>query len=124
MSMDALPIKSFTDLHAWKKSHSVVLLTYKITRSFPKEELFALTNQMRRASVSAESNIAEGFGRNTLKDKQHFFCIAKGSLLELQSQSITAKDLGFMKIDDFNKMEEELRHAIRLTAGLIRSANS
>ena len=89
-------IREFTDLNAWQKAHKVVLLTYRATKYFPKDEMFDLTNQMRRASISAESNIAEGFGRNTQKDKQHFFGIAKGSLLELQSQSITARDLEYL----------------------------
>jgi four helix bundle protein len=74
--------------------------------------------------VSAESNIAEGFGRNTLKDKQHFFGIAKGSLLELQSQSMTAKDLEYITEEEFLKMKEVLLNAIRLCAGLVRSTNA
>ena len=117
-------IKEFTDLDAWKKSHEVVLLTYKATRHFPKEELFGIVNQMRRAAISAESNIAEGFGRNTAKDKQHFFAIAKGSLLELQSQSITSRDLEYITEEEYQKMRIALLHAIRLCAGLVRSTNA
>ncbi len=117
-------LKEFTDLDAWKKSHEVVLLTYKATKQFPKEELFGIVNQMRRAAVSAESNIAEGFGRNTAKDKQHFFAIAKGSLLELQSQSITSRDLEYITEEEYLKMREALLHAIRLCAGLVRSTNA
>lgn len=114
-------IREFTDLNAWKKAHEVVLLTYRLTKTFPKDEMFGLTNQMRRAAVSAESNIAEGFGRNTPKDKQHFFGIAKGSLLELQSQSITARDLEYITEEEFQAMRDLLLNAIRLCAGLVRS---
>ena len=117
-------IREFTDLHAWKKAHEVVLLTYRLTKQFPRDELFGLTNQMRRAGVSAESNIAEGFGRNTSKDKQHFFGIAKGSLLELQSQSITARDLEYLTEEEFQEIRETLLNAIRLCAGLVRSTNA
>lgn len=105
-----------------EKSHSVVLAVYKATKLFPKEELFGLTNQMRRAAISAESNIAEGFGRNTAKDKCHFFAITKGSLLEIQSQMITACDLGYLDAEVFAQIHTEIVHAIRLTSGLIRSA--
>ncbi len=93
MSMGEEKIREFSDLDAWKKSHEAVLYIYKITKKFPKNEIFGFTNQMRRAGISAESNIAEGFRRNTAKDKQHFFAISKGSLIELQSQAITAPDL-------------------------------
>lgn len=122
--MCADTIHEFTDLNAWKKAHEVVLLTYRLTKAFPKDEMFGLTNQMRRAAVSAESNIAEGFGRNTSKDKQHFFGIAKGSLLELQSQSITARDLEYITEEEFQKIREMLLNAIRLCAGLVRSTNA
>lgn len=117
-------IREFTDLNAWKKAHEVVLLTYRLTKAFPNDEMFGLTNQMRRAAVSAESNIAEGFGRNTSKDKQHFFGIAKGSLLELQSQSIIARDLEYITEEEFQAMRDLLLNAIRLCAGLVRSTNA
>jgi four helix bundle protein len=122
--MSESTIREFTDLEAWKRSHVVVLFTYKLTKKFPREEMFGLTNQMRRAAVSAESNIAEGFGRNTPKDKQHFFGIAKGSLLELQSQFITARDLGYITEEEYRDMRTALLHAIRLCAGLVRSTNA
>lgn len=123
VSMIECLIREFTDLDAWKKSHEVVLLTYKATKHFPKEELFGIVNQMRRAAISAESNIAEGFGRNTAKDKRHFFGIAKGSLLELQSQSITSRDLEYITEEEYREMKTALIHAIRLCAGLVRSTN-
>ncbi len=122
MSMRDTKIREFSDLDAWKKAHEVVLFIYRITKTFPRDELFGLTNQMRRAAISAESNIAEGFGRNTAKDKQHFFAISKGSLLELQSQSITARDLEYLPRDEWAQLRMILLDATRLCAGLVRSA--
>ncbi len=99
--------QDFTDLRVWQASHQLVLLTYKDTKAFPKDEQFALTSQMRRAAVSVTSNIAEGFGRHTPKDKEHFYVMASGSLLELKNQYITAKDLGYItenKLKSFNML--------------------
>ena len=72
-------IKSFTDLDTWKEGHKLVLLIYESTKSFPKEERFALTDQIRRAAVSITSNIAEGFSRQSLREKIQFYSISKGS---------------------------------------------
>ncbi|MBI4599730.1 four helix bundle protein [Candidatus Uhrbacteria bacterium] len=76
-------MRSFTDLKAWQEGHTLVLKIYKITQSFPKEEQFGLTNQLRRAAVSLTSNIAEGFGRGSYKEKAQFYSIALGSLTEV-----------------------------------------
>lgn len=89
-------IQKFQDLFAWQEAHKLALLVYKISKEFPKEELLALTNQIRRAAVSVPSNIAEGYGRPSGKDRIHFFWIAKGSLLEVESQFLMARDLGYM----------------------------
>ncbi len=71
-------IKEFTDLLVWQEAHTLVLLVYAATRTFPKEELFGLTSQMRRAAVSITSNIAEGFGRHGYREKIHFFIFLMG----------------------------------------------
>ena len=76
-------ISSFTDLYAWKEGHKLALMVYNITRSFPKEELFGLTSQMRRCVVSITSNIAEGFSRNTARDKYQFYSIVKKKNIKL-----------------------------------------
>ena len=88
-------IKSYKDLLIWQKGIEIVVLTYKITKSFPQEEIYALTSQIKRASVSIPSNIAEGYGRNTDKSFSHFIDISRGSLFELETQLLIAKELKF-----------------------------
>lgn len=118
------PIRTFKDLDAWKCGHEVVLQIYKITKEFPRDEQFGLTNQMRRAAVSVTSNIAEGFGRHTAKDKTQFYAIAKGSVLELQSQLQIAQDLSYVSTETCKSIDEMLERTARLIFGLIRSASS
>lgn len=89
-------IQSFQDLMVWQRGHELVLSIYKISRDFPKDEQFALTSQLRRAVVSVTSNIAEGFSRQTLKDKINFYHIALGSCTEVQNQLIIARDLHYV----------------------------
>jgi four helix bundle protein len=89
-------MNSYRDLRVWQKAMELVLSLYRETRDFPKEELYGLTQQMRRAAVSIPSNIAEGKGRSTDKDRSLFFCHARGSLLELETQILIATDLGFL----------------------------
>jgi four helix bundle protein len=114
-------ITKFQDLFAWQEAHQLALLTYRISKEFPKEELFALTNQIRRAAVSIPSNIAEGYGRPSGKDRIHFFWIAKGSLLEMESQFLIAKDLGYIKDISLEKsFIDQLEKTDKLLTGLIR----
>ena len=89
-------ISSYKDLLIWKKGIVIVVKVYQLTKAFPSEELYALTNQIKRASVSIPSNIAEGYGRNTDKSFSHFIDISRGSLNELETQLIIAKELGFI----------------------------
>lgn len=112
-------IKAFTDLTTWKNSHILVLDIYTITRSFPKDELYSLTNQMRRCSVSITSNIAEGFSRRSYKEKLHFYSIASGSLSELKNQLIIARDIQYISDADFNIIAEKANSSHRLLNGLI-----
>jgi four helix bundle protein len=111
-------IKSFTDLHAWQEGHKLVLLIYEITKDFPKEEVYSLTSQLRRAVVSVTSNIAEGFSRNTSKDKNQFFVMAQGSLTELQNQLIIVKDVGYLNQRKFNEILEKTVIVHKLITGL------
>ena len=89
-------ISSYKDLLIWKKGIVLVAKVYQLTKAFPPEELYALTSQIKRASVSIPSNIAEGYGRNTDKSFSHFIDISRGSLCELETQLIIAKELGFI----------------------------
>ena len=87
--------KNYRDLIVWQKAMELVMLIYRTTKSFPKEEVYGLTSQMRRAAVSIPSNIAEGQGRNTKRDLRNFLAIAMGSLRELETQILIAKGLTY-----------------------------
>lgn len=115
-------ITNFTDLTAYKKAHGLVIEVYKITKRFPLDEKFGLVNQIRRASVSITSNIAEGFARMTAKDKAHFYGMSRGSLLELQSQLLISKDLGYLSLMDCERMNVHIIETSKLISGIIRSA--
>jgi len=115
-------IKSFTGLSAWKEGHKLVLMIYKATKVFPAEEKFGLTNQIRRAIVSFTSNIAEGFSRNSAKEKVQFYYMALGSLTEVQNQLIIARDLSYLSRNSFDQIAEQTIIANKLISGLIRSA--
>lgn len=87
-------IQNFRDLIVWQESRDLAVTVYRFMKIFPKDEVFCLVSQMRRAVVSISSNIAEGFGRSTAKDRVKFYCIARGSLLELESQVLIAENIG------------------------------
>lgn len=87
--------RSFTDLIIWQKAHQFVLTTYKETKGFPKEEVYGLTSQFRRAAVSVAANIAEGFKKHGKKDKLNYLNISHGSLEECRYYIILSKDLGY-----------------------------
>ncbi len=99
---------SFEKLLVWQKSNKLSLIIYKLTRLFPKEEQFGLTSQMRRCSVSISSNLAEGSGRHTPKDKARFTEIAYGSALELLNQSIICKELDFLSNEYYQIIRNEI----------------
>lgn len=114
-------IKNFTDLNTWKEAHKLVLQIYKITKFFPTTEKFALVDQILRAVVSITSNIAEGFGRQGLKEKIQFYYMAQASLAEVQNQLILAKDLGYLSKITFEQIWEQSVSVYKLISGLIRS---
>lgn len=117
-------IKSFSQLEVWKEAHKLVLLIYKVTKNFPRDELFGLTNQLRRCAVSITSNIAEGFGRFSYKEKVYFYANATGSLTELQNQILIAKDVGYLSEKDHQEIFQQSETVYRLLNGLIRSTRS
>ena len=89
---------SYRDLRVWQRAMDLVVSVYRATQEFPQEELYGLTSQMRRASVSIPSNIAEGKGRSTDRDRALFFCHARGSLLELETQILIAQRLLYLPL--------------------------
>ncbi len=91
------PLKSFKELIVWQKSYRLVLEMYRITKDYPKYEIFGLSQQMRRAAVSIPSNIAEGYGRKHKTEYHHFLSIAYGSLAELETQYMLSIDLGYIE---------------------------
>ncbi len=110
---------SYRDLIAWQKAKSVALEVYRCTRRFPKNELYGLSSQMRRAAVSVPSNIAEGKGRFSRKEFLQFLYHARGSLLELQTQLSIARDLDYMDLVAFKSLELETEELGRILNGLI-----
>lgn len=114
-------ITSFTDLIAWQRGHKLVIVIYEITKKFPKEERYCLIDQMRRAALSVTSNIAEGFGRKSPKEKLRFYYIAGGSLTELKNQIIVSRDVGYVNKADFEKVVKAANEAHRILHGFIRS---
>ncbi|PJE50776.1 MAG: four helix bundle protein [Candidatus Yanofskybacteria bacterium CG10_big_fil_rev_8_21_14_0_10_36_16] len=112
-------IKSFTDLKVWQEGHNLVLGIYKVSKEFPREELFGLTSQLRRAVVSVTSNIAEGFSRNSYKEKVNFYYMSLGSLSEVQNQLLIARDIKYLKNNDFNKLAGQSVIISKLMNGLI-----
>lgn len=119
--MDNRRAISFTDLKAWQECHKLCLQIYKLARSFPSDEQFGLASQIKRASVSVTSNIAEGSGRSAQKDKEHFYVMASGSLYEVKSQLLLARDLNFISASQFSGVADQANSAHRLLNGLIKS---
>jgi len=117
-------VKNFTDLTVYQKAHSLVLKIYSITNNFPSEEKFCLTDQIRRSAISVTSNIAEGFSKNSAKDKSQFYAISKGSLTELQSQMLVAKDLKYVTAEKFQNLESDFTNIAKMLSGLIKSAHN
>lgn len=117
-------IRSFTDLNAWKEGHQLVIKLYQVTKSFPKEETYSLTDQMRRAAISITSNIAEGFGRQSYKEKVQFYYLAHGSLTELKNQILIAKDVGYLNNENLDILINQANIAHQLLQGLITKSKT
>jgi four helix bundle protein len=114
-------IHSFTDLIAWQEAHKLVLLIYHVTKEFPKEELFGLTNQIRRAVVSVSSNIAEGFSRKSSLEKKQFYFTSLGSLTEVQNQLLIARDIKYIAQHIFMDIANQSVRVGKLTHSLIKN---
>jgi|SRR3989344_3891348 len=114
-------IQSFTDLNVWREGHRLVIMVYEITKMFPKDELFGLVSQMRRAAVSITSNIAEGFSRRSAKEKIQFYAMAHGSLTELQNQILVARDVHYLNELGSQKISIQLLSVHKLLNAFIKS---
>jgi four helix bundle protein len=112
-------IKSYRDLVAWQKAMSLAKKIYVLTRSYPKEELYGITSQMRRAAVSVPANIAEGRSRNHKKEFAHFLGFAKGSLAELQTFLMLSIDLGYAGPSKINGLMQDSEELERILTSLV-----
>jgi four helix bundle protein len=106
--MERAPARSFQDLIVWQKAHEFVLGVYLVSKSFPREEVYGLTSQFRRAAVSIPANIAEGFKKRGLSDKARFMNIAQGSLEECRYYLLLARDLGYGDTSQLSNQLEEV----------------
>ena len=112
---------SFEKLSVWKESIELVKIVYKITNNFPSEEKFGLTSQLRRASVSISSNLAEGTSRSTNKDKAHFTTISFSSAMEVLNQFIISRELDFVLEKDYILVREKIEKITNMLNALRKS---
>ena len=113
-----MEVFGFRRLIAYQKAKEVVKRTYKLLRKFPAEERYAMCDQLRRASVSITSNIAEGVNRYSVKDKSHFIEIAYGSLMEVSSLFEIAEELGYIAVEDRLSIDQLIEELARILSGL------
>lgn len=114
-------MKDFRQLKVWEKSHQVALAIYRATKEFPKEELYGLTSQIRRSSMSIPTNIAEGCGRNTDADFARFLQMAMGSASETEYQLLLSHDLGFLNNEQYDKLNIDVTEVKRMLASLLKT---
>ena len=116
-----MEVFGYRKLIAYQKAKDVVKRTYKLLKKFPVEERYAMCDQLRRASISITSNIAEGVNRFSVKEKAHFIEMAYGSLMEVSSQFEIAEELGYITSDDRLNMDQLIEEDARLLSGLLNS---
>lgn len=116
-------ISSYKDLLVWQKAITLVKEIYLLTKKLPEEEKFGLTSQMRRCSVSLPSNIAEGWGRNSTKSYVQFLRIARGSLMELETQLIICKELTYVSNENYNAINNLIVEESKMLNALIKAIN-
>jgi four helix bundle protein len=113
-------MEDFKDLKVWTKAHQLTLALYQQTRSFPRDEIYGLTSQIRRASSSIGANIAEGCGRRSDPEMRRFVQIARGSANELEYHLLLARDLQFLTVDEFKDLETRILEIQRMLASLVQ----
>jgi len=114
-------VKDFRQLKVWERAHRLVLAIYKASAGFPKEELYGLTSQIRRASASVPTNIAEGCGRGSDADFARSLQLAMGSACEMEHQLLLSVDLGFLGRDDFTPLQADVEEVKRMLSGLLKT---
>lgn len=112
-------IRDFYDLEVWQQARQLALELYRVTRNFPREEMYGIVSQRRRAGISVPTNIAEGFGRYFFKDKIRFYYQARGSLYEVQCLLMISKDLGYLSKEKYIELFVKTQTVSRLIWGLI-----
>ncbi len=114
-------LKNYKELKVWQKAYQLCLRVYKQTKAFPIEERYGLTSLIRRAAVSIPSNIAEGYGRKSQGESIQSLYVAYGSNCELETQILLSGDLGFMKAEDLDVLQEDVGGVERMLKALIKS---
>jgi four helix bundle protein len=114
-----MSINSYKDLQVWKIAKSIAIVIYKVTADFPNTEVFGLTNQLRRASISISNNIAEGIGRQYKKDTLQFLYVSNGSLNEVESMITIAQELNYINKDNMNIITLQIEECRKLLKGFI-----
>ncbi|MEE8382014.1 MAG: four helix bundle protein [Thermodesulfobacteriota bacterium] len=117
-------LKNYKELKVWQRSYQLCIDIYKITKSFPQEEKYGLTSQMRRSALSVPSNIAEGYGRKTTPEYIQALYIAYGSHCELETQILLAGDLNYIAKEDLNNLQGTVSEVERMLKALIKSLES
>lgn len=113
-------MKDFKELRVWSKAHELTVLVYKLTRAFPRDEVYGLTSQVRRSAASVGANIAEGCGRHSDGEMTRFLQIARGSASETEYHLLLAKDLGFLQETDFQVAEQAVVVVQRMLTALVQ----
>ena len=117
-------MRNYRDLDVWDNAHKLTLELYRRSRSFPKEELYGLTSQLRRAAMSIGANLAEGCGRQTTPELARFVRVSMGSASELDYHLLLCHDFGFLQLDDYRKLCQELTRIRKMLASLLASLES
>jgi four helix bundle protein len=114
-------VQDFRKLKVWQKAHELALAIYRVTAKFPKEELYGLTSQIRRASISIPTNIAEGCGRSTDSEFARYLQIAMGSAFETEYELLLSRDLGFLAKEEYSRLDSAIQETKRMIIALYKT---
>ncbi|HUY68444.1 MAG TPA: four helix bundle protein [Alphaproteobacteria bacterium] len=114
-----MPVNSHKDLAVWQKAMDLVVKIYSLTKQFPRDELYSLTNQIRRAAISIPSNIAEGKAKRSKRDFVNFIAIARGSAAELETQLLISQRLAYISVEQARPVLDDINEIGRMLSGLL-----